>query len=111
MLSGALTPAGRGNVALAAKVIAGLPAVVTTAAIEAEVVDGAHPRPEAPWRWRPTSWHALLPSLPPPPLMPTLSTGLTPAGRGAVALVAIAVAGPPAVAAAAALEAHVIDGP
>ena len=66
---------------------------------------------EAPWRWRSTSSHALLPSSPPPLLRPKSWAALTPSGRGAVSLAADVVAGPSAVVAAATLEAPVVDGP
>ena len=65
----ALIPYGRGALALAADVVAGPPAVVTAAALEAYVFRRpSSPMGEAPCRWRPTSSQALLTSLPRPTL-------------------------------------------
>ena len=110
----ALTPFERGARALADDSVAGPLAVVATPALEADVAGGPQPQQgEAPWLSRPTVLQALLPSSPPlPPLRPTSSPALIPFERDALALATDGVAGPLAVAAAAAtLEADVAGGP
>ena len=86
--------------------VAGPPAVVAATAREVDVVAGPHPLRE-----RRRGALGLLPSSPTLPVRSTSSAVLTPSGRGAVACAAIVVAGPPAVVAAAALDAEVVDGP
>ena len=83
--------------ALAADVIAGPPAFVVAAAAALKAYLLYRPLPlQERQPWWPTSLQALLPASPPPPSMPTSWKPLTPSGRGAVALAADVVAGPPA---------------